>query len=163
MAYAAYRYITRPEGDDFKFQLSSSHPVSSSYSSVPHEYIQLTLKLTTGGELKEYMMQAFPRQDIKSRPSLKSELDLNILIIGIDSISNGHAQRKLPKSYNYIQKVLQGYMFMGNSVVGDGTTEQLAAFLTGRGEQEYAESRRGQPDAKPVDDWNWIFKKAKGA
>ena len=107
-------------------------------------------------------MQVVRREEIVSRPSTKTELDLNILIIGIDSISNGHAQRKLPKSYNYIRNVLGGYVFMGHSVVGDGTTEQVAAFLTGKGEQEYAESRRGEPNAKPVDDWNWIFKKAKG-
>lgn len=107
-------------------------------------------------------MQVVPREEILSRPSPPSELDLNILILGIDSISNGHAQRKLPKSYNYIRDVLEGYIFMGHSVVGDGTTEQLAAFLTGKGEREYKESRRGEPNAKPVDDWNWIFKKAKG-
>ena len=130
--------------------------------SLPHEYIELTLKLKNGKVLKEYLMQVVRRQEIISRPSPESELDLNILIIGIDSISNGHAQRKLPKSYNYIRNVLEGNIFMGHSVVGDGTTEQLAAFLTGMGEQEYAESRRGEIDAQPVDDWNWIFKKAKG-
>ena len=129
---------------------------------VPHEYIELALTLTNGNELKEYLIQVIPRQKIISRPSPASEMDLNILIIGIDSISNGHAQRKLPKSYNYIRNILKGYVFMGHSVVGDGTTEQLAAFLTGKSEQEYAESRRGEPHAKPVDKWNWIFKKAKG-
>ncbi|XP_028405369.1 uncharacterized protein LOC114527862 [Dendronephthya gigantea] len=128
---------------------------------VRHEFIELLLKLQNGEELKEYLMQVIPREEILSRPSPPSELDLNVLIIGIDSISNGHAQRKLPKSYNYIRDVLKGYIFMGHSVVGDGTTEQLAAFLTGKGEQEYKESRRGKPKAKPVDDWNWIFKKAK--
>jgi hypothetical protein len=129
---------------------------------VPHEYIELILILTNGNELKEYLLQVVPKKEIISRPSPASELDLNILIIGIDSISNGHAQRKLPKSYNYIRNILEGYMFMGHSVVGDGTTEQLAAFLTGLGEQEYAESRRGKRNAKTVDNWNWIFKKAKG-
>ena len=129
---------------------------------VPHEYIKVTLTLENGGKLKEYLMQVVPRKEIISRPSPASELDLNILIIGIDSISNGHAQRKLPKSYNYIRNILEGNIFMGHSVVGDGTTEQLAAFLTGQGEQEYAESRRGQPNGKTVDNWNWIFKKAKG-
>jgi hypothetical protein len=129
---------------------------------VPHEYIELTLKLKNGKELKEYLMQVVRRKEIISRPSPASELDLNILIIGIDSISNGHAQRKLPKTYNYIRNVLEGNIFVGHSVVGDGTTEQLAAFLTGMGEQEYAESRRGRDDTQTVDGWNWIFKKAKG-
>ena len=162
VAYAVYRYIIRPEGDDFSFLLSDPIAISSHVFPVPHEYIELTLVLTDQKVLKEYLMQVVPRQEIVSRPSPVSALDLNILIIGIDSISNGHAQRKLPKSYNYIRSVLEGNIFMGHSVVGDGTTEQLAAFLTGMGEQEYAESRRGETNAQPVDDWNWIFKKAKG-
>ena len=162
MAYAAYRFISRPEGDDFAFLMSDPIAVASHIFPVPHEYIELTLILADQKVLKEYLMQVIPRQKIASRPSPALEMDLNILIIGIDSISNGHAQRKLPKSYNYIRNILEGYIFMGHSVVGDGTTEQLAAFLTGKGEQEYAESRRGEPHAKPVDKWNWIFKKAKG-
>ena len=162
VAYAAYRFISRPESDDFAFVMSDPIAVSSRIFQVPHEYIELALILTDQNVLKEYLMQVIPRQAIISRPSTASEMDLNILIIGIDSTSNGHAQRKLPKSYSYIRNVLEGYIFMGHSVVGDGTTEQLAAFLTGKGEQEYAESRRGEPRAKPVDKWNWIFKKAKG-
>ena len=142
--------------------MSDPIAVASHIFPVPHEYIELTLILADQKVLKEYLMQVIPRRKIASRPSPALEMDLNILIIGIDSISNGHAQRKLPKSYNYIRNILEGYIFMGHSVVGDGTTEQLAAFLTGKGEQEYAESRRGEPHAKPVDKWNWIFKKAKG-
>ena len=162
VAYAAYRHIIRTEGDDFSFLMSEPIVVVSQHFPVHHEYIELTLILTDQTVLKEYLMQVVRREEIVSKPSTKTELDLNILIIGIDSISNGHAQRKLPKSYNYIRNVLGGYVFMGHSVVGDGTTEQLAAFLTGKGEQEYAESRRGEYNAKPVDDWDWIFKKAKG-
>lgn len=80
----------------------------------------------------------------------------------MDSTSNGHAQRKLQKSYEYIRDVLQGYVFMGHSAVGDGTTEQLAALLSGKGEREQPEARRGKPGAQVVDGWDWIFKKAKG-
>ena len=162
VAYAAYRHIIRPESDDFSFLMSDPVAIASHIFPVPHEFIELTLILTDQKVLKEYLMQVVPRKEIISRPSPASELNLNILIIAIDSISNGHAQRKLPKSYNYIRNILEGYIFMGQSVVGDGTTEQLAAFLTGQGEQEYAESRRGKPNAKTVDNWNWIFKKAKG-
>ncbi|CAB4002754.1 uncharacterized protein LOC113676100 isoform X1, partial [Paramuricea clavata] len=161
VAHASYRYISRTD-DDFSFLISDPIKILTwKQFPVPHEYIELTLILTNGNELKEYLLQVVPKKEIISRPSPASELDLNVLIIGIDSISNGHAQRKLPKSYNYIRNVLEGYVFMGHSVVGDGTTEQLAAFLTGQGEQEYAESRRGKRNAKPVDNWNWIFKKAK--
>ena len=160
--HSAYRYIIRPEGNDFEFMMSDPIVISSHQFPVPYEYIELTLLLRDQTERKEYLMQVVPNKEILSRNSPPLELDLNFLIIGIDSVSNSQAQRKLSKSYNYIRDVLEGYIFMGHSVVGDGTTEQLAALLTGKGEREHKESRRGEFDAEPVDDWNWIFKKAKG-
>lgn len=103
-----------------------------------------------------------PRPEITQREASKTELGLNVLIFAMDSVSNGHAQRKLPKSYAYIRDVLQGHVFMGHSAVGDGTTEQLAAMLSGKGEREQPESRRGMPGAQVVDSWDWVFNKAKG-
>lgn len=159
---AYYSGISRPDGDDFRFLLSKPIEITDLATfRVPEELIELTLILNNGEQLKEFLMQAVRRPEIASRKKADGELDLNILMIAVDSISNGHAQRKLPKSFNYIKNVLQGYVFMGHSVVGDGTTEQVAAFLTGRGEREYAESRRGESGSKQVDDWGWIFKEAK--
>ena len=128
---------------------------------VPHEHIELTMTLDDKTTVKESLIQVIAKDEKFSSSSPDTEMDLNILIIGIDSTSNGHAQRQLPKSYKFIRDVLHGYIFMGHSVVGDGTTEQVAAFLTGKGEQEYYESRRGEANAKTVDDWNFIFKRAK--
>lgn len=163
MLKAWYRSIHRPDGDDFQFVKSPPTEVTDQFGfPVQEEFIELNLVLFNGKEQSEFLMQAVQRPEITSRATTETEMDLSVLIIAIDSISNGHAQRKLPKSFNYIKHALEGYVFMGHSVVGDGTTEQVAAFLTGMGEQEYAESRRGKPGAKPVDDWNWIFKKAKG-
>ncbi|XP_028405370.1 uncharacterized protein LOC114527863 [Dendronephthya gigantea] len=161
VTYSAYRYIIRPEEDDFAFMMSRPIVITSRLFPVSHEYIELTLLLSDQTEQKEYLMQVVPNQDILSRDSPPLELDLNFLIIAIDSVSNSQAQRQLSKTYNYIRSVLGGYIFMGHSVVGDGTTEQIAALLTGKGEREYRESRRGKINAEPVDDWNWIFKKAK--
>ena len=131
-------------------------------ASVSHQFIELTLNLTNGDAIKEHLFQVVPQPHLVSRKPSKTELDLNVVIIAMDSISNGHAQRKLPKSYGYIRDVLQGHVFFGHSAVGDGTTEQLAALLSGMGEQEQPEARKGMPGAKVVDGWDWIFKKAKG-
>ena len=129
---------------------------------ISHEFIELTLKLTNGDVVKEHLFQVLRRPELTKRQSRKSELGLNVVIFAMDSISNGHAQRKLPKSYGYIRDELEAYVFSGHSAVGDGTTEQLAAMLSGKGERQQPEARKGMPGAKVVDNWDWIFKKAKG-
>lgn len=47
---------------------------------------------------------------------------------------------------------------LGQTIVGDGTTAQLSAILTGIPEQHQPESRKAYRNAKPVDNWRWIFK-----
>ena len=140
---AFYQTVHRPEGDDFKWKLSEPVKVEGKTASVSHEFIELTLKLANGDVIKEHLFQVLPRPELTAKKPSRTGLDLNVLIFAMDSISNGHAQRKLPKSYGYIRDELQGYVFSGHSAVGDGTTEQLAALLSGRGEREQPEARRG--------------------
>ena len=45
--------------------------------------------------------------------------------------------------------------------MGDGTTAQLCAMLTGIAEKEQPEARRSEPNAKTVDNWRWIFRDLK--
>lgn len=50
-------------------------------------------------------------------------------------------------------------MFSGETIVGDGTTAQLAAILTGIAESKQPEARRDMGSAaRPVDNWRWIFR-----
>jgi len=46
----------------------------------------------------------------------------------------------------------------GETIVGDGTTAQLSAMLTGIEEKRQAEARRRISSSQPVDSWRWIFK-----
>ncbi|CAF1515318.1 unnamed protein product, partial [Didymodactylos carnosus] len=50
-------------------------------------------------------------------------------------------------------------IFEGHNIVGDGTTAQFTAMLTGKTELELPESRHGEKGAKPVDNYPWIWKK----
>ena len=49
----------------------------------------------------------------------------------------------------------------GETIVGDGTTAQLCAMLTGVDERKQPEARRRISSSKPVDSWRWIFKNYK--
>ena len=142
------------------WELDEPVTVEGNTATISDKFIELTLKLANGDLLKEHLFQILPKA--ADRQPINSELNLNIVIFAMGSTSHGHAQRKLPKSYAYIRDELQGYIFSGHSAVGDGTTEQLAALLSGRGESEQPEARRGMPGAKVVDGWDWIFRKAKG-
>ena len=46
----------------------------------------------------------------------------------------------------------------GHTINGDGTTPQLCTMLVGKQEHELPEARRGYPNSKPLDRWNFIFK-----
>lgn len=162
----SYRKVNRVPGNDFSVSLGEPVDLLNLPGLRPmpvkDEFIELKLKTADGKIYTEFLLQAVTRPGLMSRPKIDTELDLSVLIIGIDSISNGHAQRKLAKSYRFLKDTLQSYIFMGHSVVGDGTTEQLAALLTGKGERDHPEARRKKPGAKKVDDWSWVFKNAKG-
>ena len=48
--------------------------------------------------------------------------------------------------------------FLGETIVGDGTTAQLCAMLTGIAEKKQPEARRSENSSDTVDRWRWIFK-----
>uniref|UniRef100_A0A5K3F3P7 Sulfatase domain-containing protein n=1 Tax=Mesocestoides corti TaxID=53468 RepID=A0A5K3F3P7_MESCO len=68
----------------------------------------------------------------------------NVLLLGVDSLSRLAWQRYLPKTLDKFNSLIEtrGAVFPKYHVVGDGTTSNLLALLTGHFEQELPESRR---------------------
>lgn len=91
----------------------------------------------------------------------KMALDLDIFILGFDSVSRMAWQRSLPRSHSYFTEKLGGVVLEGYNIVGDGTTQALLPLLTGKTESELPESRRGFPGASSVDDFPWIWRNLK--
>ncbi|GAB1603566.1 uncharacterized protein LOC115216652 [Argonauta hians] len=89
-------------------------------------------------------------------------LKLNVLMLGIDSVSHMTWLRQLPKSYEYFTQ-LGGMVLDGYNIVGDGTPQALLPILTGKTEWELPEARRGKPNARTVDGHPWIWKHFKDA
>ena len=50
------------------------------------------------------------------------------------------------------------FWFAGKTIVGDGTTAQLAAMLTGIAEKNQPEARRSESLSDTVDKWRWVFR-----
>ena len=107
------------------------------------------------------------KPEVLERPlgSNKQDTLLNIMVIIFDGTSNAHFQRMLPESYAFLKDEMNSTIFKGSSIVGDATTPNLAALLTGRSVGEnlkmFGEGRRGYPDSGPIDSWPFIFKDLK--
>ena len=79
----------------------------------------------------------------------------------MDGNSEANVRRLLPDTYNLLKDELNGFMYKGFSLVGEATTPQLTAMLTGRTLEENCkvhEARKGFDNAGPVDNWPFIFK-----
>lgn len=57
---------------------------------------------------------------------------------------------------------MNGNLFAGYNIVGDGTPAALLPILTGKTEKELPEARRGHSGANTVDGFPWIWKKFQG-
>lgn len=61
----------------------------------------------------------------------ETKTNLSVYIIGIDSLSRLIAERKIPKTLNFLRHNLSAYMFKGYTRVGDGSYPNLLPLFTG--------------------------------
>lgn len=93
---------------------------------------------------KEFHMEVNSRDEILNRvPQKKPGIPLNIMMVGLDSTSHAHFQRKLDPIYKYLKNDLKSQIFNAHTIVGDGTTAALIGMLVGRHFDELPEGRRG--------------------
>ena len=87
--------------------------------------------LPSGKTIVEYHAEVIPKVEVLQRKRSGKALNVNILLVGFDSTSSAQMQRALPKVYKFLKDDLPSYVFNGYAIVGDGTTPQLTAMLTG--------------------------------
>lgn len=122
---------------------------------------------TADGGAKYHNYHAGIRYDeqIQNRkdPPKTAGLDLDVIMIGLDSTSRLAWRRHLPLTRDYFVNVLNGIEMEGYNILGDGTPAAIMPILIGHREEELHEARRGYEGAKPVDDFPWIWKEFKEA
>ena len=124
--------------------------------------LEVSFRLKNGELRKDFLLQiATQNPHFDPIPTKKPGIPLNVLVLGIDSLSYANTFRKLPKLVDFL-KTNNALFFTGHTIVGDGTTPQLTAMLTGRRVEDQYEARTGKRGAKPIDRWTWIFKQLKG-
>ena len=157
---ASYRPILRKGDSDYS--LGPVIPVKPG-NLITEEMIEVSFLLKNNEVKKDFFVQVYtpsPKYHATEAPE-KPGIPLNVLVLGIDSLSDANAIRKLPEVVKFL-KENNAMFFKGHTIVGDGTTAQLTAMLTGKHIEEQYEARTGKPGAKPLDDWTWIFRQMKG-
>jgi len=103
----------------------------------------------------------------KQKALIKKKRPISIIGIGFDSMSHANYIRSIPQTLEFLSSSLNktGNLFSlnGYNIVGDGTTQNLAGILTGIGETDLPEARKGVPNARMVDNWPWLWKNASAA
>lgn len=87
------------------------------------DFDQLLVQVSPKPEVFQRVTGIVPKTDFQARP--------NILMFGLDSLSHLSFQRKLPKTYKYLQDDLGAVILDGYNIVGDATTAALIPILTG--------------------------------
>ncbi|XP_076269683.1 uncharacterized protein LOC143202235 isoform X2 [Rhynchophorus ferrugineus] len=86
-----------------------------------------------------------------------NSLKMNVLMFGFDSLSHNAFIRKLPKSYDYLTKMLDAILLKGYNIIGDGTPQALIPLLTGKTELELPDTRKRLKDTEFVDVYPFIW------
>ncbi|XP_048575721.1 uncharacterized protein LOC116604845 isoform X2 [Nematostella vectensis] len=137
------------------FDLMISRPGLTSEVSINTDFIRVDIKRKQDVVTEVHMNTAL-KPEVLKRP-VTAGIPVSVCMIMFDSTSAANFQRKMPKSIAHM-KTLPTVFLKGNTIVGDGTTAQVTAMLTGIAEAEQPEARRKMANAKPVDDWRFIFK-----
>ena len=132
------------------------------------DFFKLTYKIKTGKEKTHYFARVVPQlgaihestriREGKKRQGKAQALELNVVMLGFDSVSAASFRRKMPKSLDFLKTSLKTYFVSGQTVIGDGTTPALTAMLTGLFETEPPEGRQGFDGSAPIDQWPWLMK-----
>jgi hypothetical protein len=106
--------------------------------------IYVKIEKTDSSIQKEFHMEIIPREEVQNRvPKAQPGIPLNVMMVGLDSTSHAHFQRKLGPIYKYLKEDLKSNFFNGYSILGDGTTVALIGMLVGRHFDELPEGRKG--------------------
>ncbi|XP_063430259.1 uncharacterized protein LOC134712542 [Mytilus trossulus] len=112
-------------------------------------------------DFDQFIVQIYPKPEVlKRKSSVPSDpgTGLNVLIIGLDSLSHLSFQRLLPLTYNFFRDELDFTILNGYNILGDGTTANVIPLLTGKTEMELPEVRKHMFESGYVDKYPFIWK-----
>lgn len=79
----------------------------------------------------EYVHYVFHRIE-KNKDESSYKEKMNVLLIGLDSVSSSSFQRALPKTFKYLQSFDNFYHFKKYHSTGPSTPDTMVPFLSGK-------------------------------
>jgi len=162
------QYIPILRGSD-DFQILHGRPIKpmSDGAPLPSDFFEARCVGSDGavhvGQYSGIAVEPMVLERCRSMPKNVDNDQLDILILGFDSVSRTSWMRQLPKSHEFIVNELHAAVFGGYNIVGDGTPQALLPLLTGKTEMELPEARKGFDNARTVDNHPWIWRQLKNA
>lgn len=125
------RAPTDPREDDV--QVNYGKPVYFRGGvNVPHEFVKVECTCNRY-KYKDYHSFVPLKPTVINTIRQDSDERLNVIIIGIDSLSRMHIHRKMPKTVRYFLEELNAIEYMGYNKVSDNTFPNLIPMLTSFG------------------------------
>ncbi|XP_059142073.1 uncharacterized protein LOC131929743 [Physella acuta] len=130
-----------------------------------NDFYRISCVAKDGAKYENYHAGIRYDEKVQSRPvpESKTGLNLDVIMIGLDSTSRLAWRRHLPLTRDYFTSTLGGVELEGYNILGDGTPAAIMPILIGKREEELPEARRGYSGAKPVDSFPWIWKEFRDA
>ena len=125
---------------------------------VSHEFVQVTCfcngtrNVSLYEDFRAFILPSETKRSIApSKNNVSSQDNLNIYMLGLDSVSTLNFKRYMPKLQKLLEVDLQAIPLRGLTKVGVNTFPNLAALLTGLTVSQMNQSLRGTPfDRQPL-------------
>ncbi len=106
------------------------------------------LKVYSGLHARIFKKKPLLHDEVKKR----SDQPVNVMFLGLDSVSREKWLSNLPRSSLYFLKNMKGFVLNGYNIVGDGTPAAIIPILTSKHEQELPNVLKGTSNASYVDE-----------
>ena len=128
-----YKTLNRRTHDDYHVDFGSEVKVGLP-SVVPSDFFRVKCRNSKADTVYDNLHESiYPKPVLESKHiGLEGGGKYSVFMFGIDSTSRLSAIRKLPKTFDYISKVLNASVLEGYMKVADNTFPNLVSILTGK-------------------------------
>lgn len=136
--------------DDFKFKESKFKEITNgSYLDNNSEFFHLKCRSNSRGEYKTYFARIFNKQ--KDDEKVSSQKPINVILLGLDSVSREDWLSNLPKSSDFLLNKMKSRVLTRYNIMGDGTPAALIPLLTSKHENELPDTLKTSKNPTHVD------------
>lgn len=114
------------------------------------EFFLISCQSNTLSYYKTALARIF-KSKLTKKSNHQSLKPINVMMIGLDSVSRSNFLNHLPRSSEYLIKEMKTTILNGFNIVGDGTPAALIPILTGKHEHELPNTIKKTPNTSFVD------------